>query len=374
MAVTSNDAWAPMRVDCLSVQQGAQKDFAWANAPGRMLARVWRPLCAALDDNPHRVVWMPAHCTQKAVGTKVLSNGELLTASDLNGNALVDKLAKEAAGADRLPRERRDAVRKLGADLAAVATWIGQATYLANHFPDPRQSSTGTGKQQFLRDSTGSARKRRNSALDQEGQREAETRRKPKPRQAPGALAGCERWDALRARIQARQQESNDPPQSSGCLISPLGKREVEHVGTMRATQRHAQKRQKFTDPALGFRDRMVDPCTVNATPTSVGSSQPRPVSDCGAGVENVDDDEDVILLDLLELQASGCKVILPSRLPAEPLVAASTAASSETASQGWATAPAKRAHRAERLQCSEVLAAEDELVELERYGLKVKR
>jgi len=94
-------------------------------------------------------------------------------------------------------------------------------------------------------------------------------------------------------------------------------------------------------------------------------------VSDCGAGVENVDDDEDVIFLDLLELQASGCKVILPSRLPAEPLVAASTAASSEAALQGRAMAPAKRA---EHLQCSEVLAAEDELVELERYGLKVMR
>ena len=57
MAVSSADPWTPIRVDCLAVQKGAQKDKAWAEAPDRCLARVWAPVIAALDDGAQRVVW-----------------------------------------------------------------------------------------------------------------------------------------------------------------------------------------------------------------------------------------------------------------------------------------------------------------------------
>ena len=94
---------------------------------------------------------MPAHCIQDAIGTKRLGNGELLSELDVKGNAFVDKLAKEAARFDRLPRAQLAGVRKLNEKLTAVAMWIGQATQLANAFPDP--NGTGAGKQQLLRDS-----------------------------------------------------------------------------------------------------------------------------------------------------------------------------------------------------------------------------
>ena len=72
MAVTCADPWSPIRVDCSSVQQGSQKGLAWACAPERCLAKIWNPLNAAIDDDPTRVVWMPAHCSQAAVGVKQL--------------------------------------------------------------------------------------------------------------------------------------------------------------------------------------------------------------------------------------------------------------------------------------------------------------
>ena len=153
MAATSSDPWSPLRVDCPSVQQGTQKGQTWAEAPERCLARVWAPLNATLDDDPTRVVWMPAHCGLTAVGERKLGNGEVLTALDRTGNAFVDELAKEAAKLDRLPLGQRALVRDRGELVTAVATWIGQATQLANHFPDPRWA--GTGRRQWLRDSEG---------------------------------------------------------------------------------------------------------------------------------------------------------------------------------------------------------------------------
>jgi hypothetical protein len=151
-----------VRVDCLSVQQGTQKGQDWAGAADRHLARIWAPSNAALDDDPQRVVWMPAHCSKDAVGVRRLGNGELLTALDVTGNALVDQLAKEAARVDRLPRACREEVRKLGEVVTAVATWIGAVTQLAKHFPDPQW--TGAGTLQHFRDSQGAPRKATASA------------------------------------------------------------------------------------------------------------------------------------------------------------------------------------------------------------------
>eukprot|EP00973_Karenia_brevis_P070715 9830177-Karenia_brevis.AAC.1 len=80
---------------------------------------------------------MPAHCTAAQIGVKRLSNGEALSALDLKANALVDQMAKEAAGADRVPPEQRRAVKATWDKFAAVAMWIGHATVLATEFPDP---------------------------------------------------------------------------------------------------------------------------------------------------------------------------------------------------------------------------------------------
>lgn len=205
MAVTSADPWAPMRVDCVSVKQGSQKGLAWAGAPDRTLAWAWAPLAAALDDDPRRVVWMPAHCSQDSVGSRKLGNGEGLTKLDITGNALVDQLAKEAARADRLPWARRKRVRELGDIVTAVATWIGQIMQLANHFPDPRWD--GAGRQPMLRDSEGIAGRQPAKAPHQQ-------RRNSRQAQAHTlgsmqAELGHPRMEAIARRVRAKEVASH---------------------------------------------------------------------------------------------------------------------------------------------------------------------
>ena len=93
---------APIRVDSLSVQKGAPRGKVWAGAIDRWLARSWCPLASTLKE-PDRVVRMPAHCSSKHIGVKILGDGAKLSTLDVLGNALVDQLAKEPAQADRVP-------------------------------------------------------------------------------------------------------------------------------------------------------------------------------------------------------------------------------------------------------------------------------
>jgi hypothetical protein len=135
MATQSFDPGCLLKVDCMAVQTGAKRDERWATSPSRTFARAWGPLCAALADDPGRVVWMPAHCGKEAIGVRQLSNGQLLRRADLTGNDLVDSLAKRAAMRWALPRGQVKFVRTVATRLRQAAMWIGQATAFANHCP-----------------------------------------------------------------------------------------------------------------------------------------------------------------------------------------------------------------------------------------------
>ena len=102
----------------------------------------------------------------------------------------------------------------------------------------------------------------------------------------------------------------------------------------------------------------------------TAGGVQSNPVPGSGAGLV---DDEDAALQDLLELQASGCNVVLPSLAP-RPLLGASAPTCDEAALLIQATMPAESVRRTGLSQLREVQAAKDELEDLERCGLKVKR
>ena len=153
MAAQSAIPGSSFRVDCRAVQMGAQRGPEWATAPDRKLARAWGPLTTTLEEEAHRVVWMPAQCTATQVGSKRLGDGSMMTHRDRIMNEQVDELAKSAARADSLPKAQRERVRKLWNQVTAIAVWIGQATALASHFPDP--NSPPGGRQTHLRDSEG---------------------------------------------------------------------------------------------------------------------------------------------------------------------------------------------------------------------------
>jgi hypothetical protein len=162
-----------------------------------MLARAWCPLATAIEDEPERVVWMPAHYSRAHIGVKRLGNGETLTALDLEANALVDQLAKEAAGEDRVPAWQRKAVREAGEKLTAVAKWIGQVTVIAGEFPDPE--CQGVGKQKRVRDTEGRA------CL-------AASKGKKRKQPPPTCSAPNPRFEALRRRIAAKELAAKDTP------------------------------------------------------------------------------------------------------------------------------------------------------------------
>ena len=142
-------------VDCESVQIGSKNGTAWAHSPCRTFGRAWIPLSNAVEDYPESVGWMPAHCGKDAIGTLRLSNGEALSAVDLESNDLVDTLAKAAARSSPPSRSELELIVSTSKLVEDVATWIARITVLANHFPCVRED----GSKYFIRDSDAKARK-----------------------------------------------------------------------------------------------------------------------------------------------------------------------------------------------------------------------
>ena len=152
-AVTSSEPGSSFVSDCLSVVEGCHKGSLWANSAHRTYSRGWNPLSAALeecDEASKAVKWMPAHCSKTAVGNKKLSDGRFMTQHDLQANAFVDKLCKEAAARAAMPEPMRKKVAEQSQKLVCIARWLGQVTVLANHFP---AGMGPNGKCVFLRDS-----------------------------------------------------------------------------------------------------------------------------------------------------------------------------------------------------------------------------
>jgi len=183
------------RTDCLAVKLGVGRGLVWAQAAERFFGQIWSPVAEALEGRHQAVAWMPAHCKDAQIGRRMLSNGVPLSATDLAANDYVDKKAKAEAKALRPPAGQLRFVASQGIRLLEAATWLGQITTYANHYPVPGQAAGG--KARHVRDSTGK----------QKGPVAQPRKRKPSPppaARAPGDLSSCSRWAALRARIVAK--------------------------------------------------------------------------------------------------------------------------------------------------------------------------
>ena len=124
-----------------------------------------------------------------------MSNGFSFQDIDLETNALVDKLAKEAAIWDAVSVNQRKLVLHMGVCLTAIAKWIGQCGVLANHFKLPHLNDSE--KCIFIRDSEGmSTRKTKPDKRKHED---------VVPIRAAGDFSGCPRWEAIRQRIIDKQ-------------------------------------------------------------------------------------------------------------------------------------------------------------------------
>ena len=146
---------SPLYVDCNAVKVGVHNGLRWAQSSSRKLARVWIPLANILEDCTDSVAWLPAHCSESAVGDRELSNGRKFDMVDLTMNALVDTWAKSEASSAAPSRCDIKVVEKTTDLVDCLARWIGLCTREANHFPAPEHFESV----KFIRDTTASSRR-----------------------------------------------------------------------------------------------------------------------------------------------------------------------------------------------------------------------
>ena len=127
--------------DCYPLKVAISKGQRLANDPRNALARVHGMLFTALEGiDEDAVGWMPAHLTTAdlALGTATKSDGSLVTATDILGNDVADRLAKLGAEFHRVAMSDVRRWKKAFAEAKARAKWIGKATHAANnclHYP-----------------------------------------------------------------------------------------------------------------------------------------------------------------------------------------------------------------------------------------------
>jgi len=118
-------------------------------------------LANILEDCTDSVAWLPAHCSESAVGVRELSNGRKFDMVDLAMNDIVDSWAKSEASSTA-PSSADVKVVETTTDLVdCLARWIGLCTLEANHFPAPGHFE----RVKFIRDTTASSRRSRNARL-----------------------------------------------------------------------------------------------------------------------------------------------------------------------------------------------------------------
>ena len=134
-----------------------------------------------------------------------LGDGSLLSETDRRVNAIVDELARSAAARDRLSSSVREWVCHQWERVSAIACWIGQATALAGDFPAP-----GIGQGCKLRDSEGQRSRAVAATTGRGSKRVAAPQMAPACDRVAGDLSSCERWEALRQRIAAKEAARKD--------------------------------------------------------------------------------------------------------------------------------------------------------------------
>ena len=83
--------------DYLGILNTAKSGTAAATSPSSAIARLWKMIAHRLDGDitqlANHVVWMPAHQSAAAIGSRYKRNNPAISCLDFRANRLVDKLA-----------------------------------------------------------------------------------------------------------------------------------------------------------------------------------------------------------------------------------------------------------------------------------------
>ena len=126
--------------DCRGILDGLQKSKCELLRPQAALARTWRMVLVAIDDDlagaAGAMRWVPSHISASRMQSAppLDSRGEPISWEMWRANRLADALAKAAANQQRLPAAALGQL-KAASDLHRhVAAVLGMVTYAANHF------------------------------------------------------------------------------------------------------------------------------------------------------------------------------------------------------------------------------------------------
>ena len=133
------------------MQKGVRQGLRWAQGPNRRHSRLWTALHFDLDEGEQSdlVHWMPAHTSQAQVGEVKCSDGTRLTDTMRCANAMVDRLAKQAAESIAISPAMRARSKERFKQARELAIFVGQVTYAAGH------CDQGDGHLCLCRDSVG---------------------------------------------------------------------------------------------------------------------------------------------------------------------------------------------------------------------------
>ena len=116
-------------------QKGLRQGLLWAQGAARRFSRLWTALHYDLDegDQAELVHWMPAHTSEQQVGELTCSNGTVLTDTMRCANAIVDRLAKQAADSVAMSPGARARLKERFAQAKELAIFVGQLTFEDGH-------------------------------------------------------------------------------------------------------------------------------------------------------------------------------------------------------------------------------------------------
>jgi hypothetical protein len=157
-AIEMSPAVPRITTDCLGILNTARAGTAAAIAAGNMNARIWRLIAGALDGDittlDGKLVWMPAHQNQKAIGERFKSNGHRISNIDFRANRLVDKLAAHRHERNAAADKGKQLVKQVRSAAKTALATLGQVTWAANNCEMKVVGDDGKETTKMLRDST----------------------------------------------------------------------------------------------------------------------------------------------------------------------------------------------------------------------------
>ena len=132
---------APPRLvtDCLGVVRTAERGRAAAVAASRPLAAPWLAIAAATDGDPAamvrsgRLLWMPAHTTDRSYRGRTKSDGSAVTPTDWRANRFADVVARRCASSNAVTSGVTNVLDDAAEALLHEAATLAACTRAANN-------------------------------------------------------------------------------------------------------------------------------------------------------------------------------------------------------------------------------------------------